>query len=210
MSDNTETPVRQCHTCAETMSEERFQEGKMCCDKPLFGDDDEEEWEARKIAGHTCHTCVAPLVAGKVVWGCGSGRGNGCETWYCDDCDDDSTCCEMCKPEEEDGWEEVYEVVEGVDDLLCEWPSHNRFRTTADSVTTYYQTYGGGPEGGYFVKREKPACATGCGCEIEVYSVKRTWWEPFVGSLLPGYTLEFEEPHDKPARLKITTPHGAW
>jgi len=90
-------PIRSCHTCSETMSEERFQAGKMCCDKPLFGDDeDEDEWEARKIAGHTCASgSGVPLVAGKVIWGCDYGRDNGCETWYDADCED-KECCEMC------------------------------------------------------------------------------------------------------------------
>lgn len=32
-----------CKTCGEVMSDERFQEGKMCCDKPLFHDDEDEE-----------------------------------------------------------------------------------------------------------------------------------------------------------------------
>ncbi len=40
-----ETPVRLCHSCEEVMSEERFQKGKMCCDHPLFGDDEEDEDE---------------------------------------------------------------------------------------------------------------------------------------------------------------------
>jgi hypothetical protein len=35
--------ARVCHCCGETMSEERFQAGKMCCDTPLFGDDEEDE-----------------------------------------------------------------------------------------------------------------------------------------------------------------------
>jgi len=34
--------THECRSCGETMSHERFEKGKMCCDKPLFGDDESE------------------------------------------------------------------------------------------------------------------------------------------------------------------------
>lgn len=35
--------VHTCKTCNETMDHERCLDGKMCCDKPMFGDDHEDE-----------------------------------------------------------------------------------------------------------------------------------------------------------------------
>jgi hypothetical protein len=32
-----------CKTCGEEMSDKRFNEGKMCCDKPLFHEDEDED-----------------------------------------------------------------------------------------------------------------------------------------------------------------------
>lgn len=32
-----------CHSCNEELSDDDFQKGKMCCDKPMFHDDHEEE-----------------------------------------------------------------------------------------------------------------------------------------------------------------------
>jgi hypothetical protein len=97
MTDNDKTPIRLCHACGETMSEEHFQEGKMCCDHPLFDEDeDDDEWEAQQIAGCTCHSCSEPLRAGHVIWGCDENRNCGCETWFCEDCADNCDCCKMC------------------------------------------------------------------------------------------------------------------
>jgi hypothetical protein len=108
---------------------------------------------------------------------------------------------------------EVYQVVEGVDELLPPTTSlrdhsaYDRFRTTAASKTTYYQTFGGGPEGGYFVVREVPTCATGCGCELSIYEVSRTWGEPWTITALPAGTMfKYEaanEEEGKPACVKL-------
>ena len=32
-----------CKTCGQAMSHKDFERGKMCCDKPLFGDDEDED-----------------------------------------------------------------------------------------------------------------------------------------------------------------------
>jgi hypothetical protein len=31
-----------CHTCSEKMNDEDFQKGKMCCDKPMFHNDEDD------------------------------------------------------------------------------------------------------------------------------------------------------------------------
>lgn len=81
-------------------------------------------------------------------------------------------------------WEQVYAIVEGVDDLVGQYAHLSDWRTTPRDLnddgyfqTTYYQTYGGGPEGGYFLcyfiyddgRKELTSCA----------KVERTWGEPF-------------------------------
>jgi hypothetical protein len=43
--------------------------------------------------------------------------------------------------------------------------------------TTYYQTYGGGPEGGFFVK--EGIDENGDICIVGIWSVHRTWHQPF-------------------------------
>lgn len=101
VTEKEETPERLCRSCDEVMSEERFQAGKMCCDHPLFGDDeeDEDDYEARKTAGHHCASCEGPLIPGEIIWGCHWAReeGNDCETWYCGDCEDKEETCECCE-----------------------------------------------------------------------------------------------------------------
>lgn len=89
-------------------------------------------------------------------------------------------------------WEQVYAVIEGVDDLVGQHAHLASWRTTPRDMnddgyyqTTYYQTYGGGPEGGYFLNYfitddgRKQLC--------EIAQVHRDWREPFrfVGHIPP-------------------------
>lgn len=76
-----------CHSCGTTLTDAEFEKGKMCCDMPLFHDD-----------------------------------------------------------EEEDTWEDVYGTSTiRKDDTMAE-------KNTIMIGATYYQTYGGGPTGGWVVK----------------------------------------------------------
>ena len=81
-------------------------------------------------------------------------------------------------------WERVYAIIKGVDDIVGDHPHLASWRTTPREMnddgyfeTTYYQTYGGGPEGGYFLNYfiyddgRKELC--------EIAEVRRGWREPF-------------------------------
>ena len=79
-----------------------------------------------------------------------------------------------------DEWSEIYDetlLTEGVPDefKFVETPT----RTVA---TTYYQTYGGGPEGGYFVRWELNAFRA----SRRVFAVHRGWLEPWSITELQG------------------------
>lgn len=61
--------------------------------------------------------------------------------------------------------------------------------------TTYYQTFGGGPEGGYFIKYIPPADDDGDWVFAGCWSVERTWGEPFSAvkmSLVAGFRYNSE------------------
>ena len=92
-----------CISCGHNMPHADFEHGKMCCDKPRFGDDesesesdddDEEKWFDRKYPKASCHDCGTKL-NGHTVEFCGQG----CETWYCSECIEEREfpwCCEQC------------------------------------------------------------------------------------------------------------------
>ena len=85
-------------------------------------------------------------------------------------------------------WEEVYSVRDVTSSL---WTQDTpQFQTG----TKYYQTYGGGPEGGYFVKDEK------------VWKVRRCWFQPWSVEEVPNSVLEYEpadEMAGKTARCRL-------
>lgn len=100
--------------------------------------------------------------------------------------------------------EQVYQVVVGVDKYVGDHEHLQRFKTTEDDTgkweTTYYETYGGGPQGGYFVRTFYPTiCIASNGaegdCVEEVYSVSRTWGTPFEIKKLRG-KLKYDEDGD--------------
>jgi len=74
-----------------------------------FNEDEEVvQWFNEKYPHATCHDCDEALNGDTVVY-----CGNGCETWYCDDCHEkrerkgQTWCCEECQNyEEEEGREE--------------------------------------------------------------------------------------------------------
>ena len=94
-------------------------------------------------------------------------------------------------------WEEVYSVQPVTETLWTEdTPLFKR-------GTTYYQTYGGGPEGGYFVKDVEEHD----GVKIHwVYKVSRNWFNPWRYEKIPNAVLEYE-PEDemagKTARCRV-------
>ena len=99
--------------------------------------------------------------------------------------------------------EEVYKVVSGINEL-CENHEHLKiFRTYSteglegdwegDWKTTYFQTYGGGPEGGYFLRVFQPL--NGFDPLEEVYRVERKWGAAFTVEKVNG-GLDYNENGD--------------
>jgi len=90
-------------------------------------------------------------------------------------------------------WEECYNITKGVDTLCGAWEDLKQFKTMRDvngeiiKETTYLQTFGGGPEGGYF---ETHDLVNG---GYYLYKVSRGWGEPFkvesVKGTLKRYSL---------------------
>ena len=70
----------------------------------------------------------------------------------------------------DDGWEEICSSRPITTLMDPPWPTG-----------TYYEMFGGGPEGGYFVMPDGT-----------VYSVSRTWFEPFIPRKLEGARLIFK------------------
>ena len=106
-----ETEPHTCKTCTTTLTDQQFNDGKMCCDKPMFHDDydengdeeytEEELWFNENYPNACCHRCSVAL-DGKTVVYCGGG-GGACETWYCAACHEEGTDdCDVCLEEESD------------------------------------------------------------------------------------------------------------
>lgn len=99
-------------------------------------------------------------------------------------------------------WEEVYSVQLVTPTLWTEQMSS--FWTD----TTYYQTYGGGPEGGYFVKSfvgegDNLNCAY-----HTVWKVSRSWYQPWTIEEMKECSLEFQKEDSmkgQTARCRIHT-----
>jgi len=97
-------------------------------------------------------------------------------------------------------WEDVYAVMPVTENLWTEnFPEFHK-------DTTYYQTYGGGPEGGYFVKvGEDPKDLNKAWC-AGVWKVRRHWYKPWSWEKLPNTVLEYEpadEMKGKGARCRL-------
>lgn len=124
----------------------------------------------------------------------------GLEATECRECGD---YCEKVLGSEDDicgrceNQEEVYLVVGGVDEYVEGDDDLQMFRTyeteEGDYKTTYFQTYGGGPEGGYFLRTFYGARM--CDSVDEVYSVKRKWGSSFTATKLNG-VLDYNEKGD--------------
>ena len=92
---------------------------------------------------------------------------------------------------------EVYLVVSGVNDYCGNHEHLKMFRTYStehgDYKTTYFQTYGGGPEGGYFLRQFFGL--NGFDPVEEVYSVERSWGSAFTVEKVNGL-LDYNESGD--------------
>jgi len=91
--------------------------------------------------------------------------------------------CESCYNDIVMKWEEVYSIDCPVSIV-----------TYFNGPCAYYQTQGGGPEGGYVL------------FDSDVYAVSRTWFQPWVSKLLKGKKLEFQvgdEMKGIPMRVRV-------
>jgi hypothetical protein len=104
--------------------------------------------------------------------------------------------------DEEHGWEETYHFERVKDEMCGDHPHLQQFKERREGegdrlvvyTTHYHQTYGGGPEGGYFVITRYSSTTEvlnqGEPEEQEfVYKVNRTWGEPFTVELQEGKVL---------------------
>ena len=106
---------------------------------------------------------------------------------------------------DDEDWEDVYYVLKGVDSLCGKHEHLKIFKTYStewikagdppegDYKTTYFQTFGGGPEGGYFLRTF--TSLNGLDPIHEVYRVERNWNEPFKVERLNG-SLDFRRNDD--------------
>jgi len=123
IDDEDEDEPHTCKTCGETMNDANFQEGKMCCDKPMFHDDHEDD--------------------------------------------------------EDEQWSEVYNDGGTTGDFEdAGWDSLRPF--------TYYQTFGGGPEGGYLSDG------------TFTFVCSRGWHEPWAFGYVPNAQVEVAKRHGVP------------
>jgi len=93
--------------------------------------------------------------------------------------------------------EEVYMVVSGLNDFCGNHEHLQKFRNYStedgDYKTTYFQTYGGGGEGGYFLRTFYGL--NGFDPVEEVYRVERNWGTPFTVEKVNGL-LDYNESGD--------------
>ena len=93
--------------------------------------------------------------------------------------------------------QEVYNVVRGVDALCGNYEHLKKFKTYStedgDYKTIYFQTYGGGPEGGYFLRIFYHL--NGLDPLEELYKVERDWGTSFVVKQINGL-LDYNEAGD--------------
>jgi hypothetical protein len=73
------------------------------------------------------------------------------------------------------GWEEIYQAPHSFHKYVGDVEHLQEFKR----FWIYYNTFGGGPEGGYILN--------GSG---DLWYVERTWGEPFKATLMEGKTLD--------------------
>lgn len=100
-------------------------------------------------------------------------------------------------------WEEVYSVQDVSANLWTE------DLPLFQDNTIYYQTYGGGPEGGYFVKTTDDYTHPGSLSDTKikrVWKVQRSWFQPWKIEKLDNVVLEYEpadESSERTARCRL-------
>lgn len=91
-------------------------------------------------------------------------------------------------------WEDVYSVVPVTSETFAGMPPG-----FYKGLKTYYQTFGGGPEGGYIAKMNQGASAD------TVYRVSRGWFQPWKVEEMKNVVLEYEPENvaaGQPARCR--------
>jgi hypothetical protein len=100
---------------------------------------------------------------------------------------------------ESDDWEDCYAIIQVDDGMVGKHKHLQQFKPTPHSATHYFQTYGGGPEGGYFYRVRIQNGQFISTTELkptnkisveEVYKVERDWGKPFTVERLVGASLE--------------------
>jgi hypothetical protein len=122
-----------------------------------------------------------------------------CGVLCCFDCGGDDTCDDcLHKQEEEDEWMDVYNRPCPFKEFIH--PSNKDLAPYATGI--FYQTYGGGPEGGY-VKMPDGA----------ILKVERTWGQPFkvMETFTPGELVWQSRPADEAAgraylQIRVVNP----
>jgi hypothetical protein len=111
--------------------------------------------------------------------------GGSCDKCFCEDCKEYCVGSKNDKCDDCNKWSDVYHIQVGVNHLCCDVKELQHFKNVNEPLTigtTYYMTYGGGPEGGYFEKEIIDIDT--CSKTYEVYSVDRTWGTPFTATLI--------------------------
>lgn len=100
-------------------------------------------------------------------------------------------------------WEEVYSVELNQKTL---WMEPNP--ELQDGTIYYYQTFGGGPEGGYFVKVvADPNDEFAFHC-AGVWRAQRNWFQTWQIEKIPNTTLQFQDAREmegRTARCRLVT-----
>lgn len=131
-----------CETCIVKHDEEcdDYEKDRWYCDVP--GHENEPLTWTKRL-GWDCELCTH-------------------EDNECDECNNRKDCCEC---DEDDEWIEVYDEPKP---FPIDMPVQDDIGTTTFQGYTYYNCWGGGPEGGYLT------CDRGV-----VIKINRTWGEPF-------------------------------
>ena len=97
--------------------------------------------------------------------------------------------------EVDDEVEEVYSVRRGITELVGGQEHLQMFLTSDQQFTTYFQTFGGGPEGGYFERVSDDG--------VEIYAASRSWGVPFTVTRIYGQLIYTPQSTDDVATVRF-------